>query len=98
MAGPTINSYTNPIFTEKLDKTELPVQTCQHVPYCVREKMLVLCVGEMRKREEINALFSSFLKKKKIGKSVMQKFQNKRIYTSAWIPKFLCNSGDFQLT
>lgn len=55
-----INDYSNPIFTEKLDKTELPVQTFQHAPCCAREKVLVLCVGEMRDGEEVNAVYFSF--------------------------------------
>lgn len=44
---------SNPNFTGKFDKTEFLVQIFWHAPCCARGKMLVLCVGEMKHREEV---------------------------------------------
>lgn len=99
VAGSTLNDCSNPIFTEKLDKTELPLGTFECSP-CARGKMLVLCVGE-EGQEEVNAfclIFEIYFSLYS-GSWLCRNFTiNKEIYTSTWIPKFPGNSVEFQLT
>lgn len=99
VAGSTLNDCGNPIFTEKLDKTELPLGTFECSP-CARGKMLVLCVGE-EGQEKVNAfclIFEIYFSLYS-GSCLCRNFIiTKEIYTSTGIPNFPCNSVEFQLT